>query len=174
MCSPLLCLALKATSRLSICALHLVRTDSAPRDCHASPAAHIVAVPTHFFPQASTSQLEGKSEGYQSISTNSVSLEGKVNQMLKKVKAIKRDFENLEADYKTQAHRQISIELKPRGDKGPTGILSSVHARSSLFILSPSFALIKISYFCRSSRANRQPRSSRTCGPAGRHRPTRP
>jgi len=50
--------------------------------------------------------------------------------MLKKVKAIKRDFENLEADYKTQAHRQISIELKPRGDKGQTGILSSVNDRS--------------------------------------------
>ena len=50
-----------------------------------------------------------------------------MNQMLKKVKAIKRDFENLEADYKTQAHRKISIELKPRGDKGPTGILSSVN-----------------------------------------------
>ncbi len=83
--------------------------------------------------------MAGESQGYQSISTNSVSLEGKVNQMLKKVKAIKRDFENLEADYKTQAHRQISIELKPRGDKGPTGILSSVNDRSFLCRLSPSY-----------------------------------
>lgn len=66
------------------------------------------------------SQLAG---GYKSISTNSVSLEGKVDQMLKKVKAIKSDFYNLEADFKTQAHRQLSISLKPRGDKGPTGQL---------------------------------------------------
>ena len=43
--------------------------------------------------------------------------------MLKKVKAIKSDFYNLEADFKTEAHRQISISLKPRGDKGPTGRL---------------------------------------------------
>jgi hypothetical protein len=67
------------------------------------------------------SQLAG---GYKSISTNSVSLEGKVDQMLKKVKAIKSDFYNLEADFKTQAHRQLSISLKPRGDKGPTGLHS--------------------------------------------------
>ena len=43
--------------------------------------------------------------------------------MLKKVRAIKSDFDDLEADFKTQAHRQISISLKPRGDKGPTGRL---------------------------------------------------
>jgi len=67
------------------------------------------------------SQLAGG--GYKSISTNSISLSGKVDQMLKKVKAIKSDFYNLEADFKTEAHRQISISLKPRGDKGPTGRL---------------------------------------------------
>lgn len=77
----------------------------------------------------SSSQLA--SNNYNAISTNSVSLEGKVDQMLKKVKAIKSDFYDLEADYKTAAHRQLSISLKPRGDKGPPGECA-LHAKRAV------------------------------------------
>jgi len=49
-----------------------------------------------------------------------------VDLMIKKVKAIKSDFYNLEADFKTQAHRQLSIALKPRGNKGPAGMCINI------------------------------------------------
>mmetsp|Transcript_50841 Transcript_50841/g.158884 ORF Transcript_50841/g.158884 Transcript_50841/m.158884 type:complete len:293 (-) Transcript_50841:53-931(-) len=52
---------------------------------------------------------------------SSVSLEGAVNKMLKKVKSIRHDFYNIEADFKTHAHRKVNIALMPRGDRGPTG-----------------------------------------------------
>ena len=56
---------------------------------------------------SSFSQLAGGS-GYKAISTNSVSLEGKVDQMIKKAKAIKSDLYNLEADFKAAAPRQLT------------------------------------------------------------------
>ena len=72
--------------------------------------------------RAATAQLAATDEGgYAGISTNALTLEGKVDQMLKKVKAIKSNFYNLEADFKTAAPRQLTISLKPRGDKGPPG-----------------------------------------------------
>jgi hypothetical protein len=42
--------------------------------------------------------------------------------MLSKVKVLKEQFQDTQADFKEHAHRVINISLKPRGDRGPTGI----------------------------------------------------